>query len=327
MAIERVGNQQQACHPGFEDECGGVFQPKDDAFSDSVDGFDTTMDDTMGGLAPRVEKGGRRLAKEYRWLLAGVLTLVACRTHAQETVRGPRLANQVSKRGAGSAATLRGRVALVEFFIADPGARWTPTTRTAVAQRMSDAKDFIHRHALILEQEVSFLKIDGLDIDMANRVPLEPFAHPGWTERVIQRATGLSGGDFVAKIRSQHQASEVALCLHVNRAAISYNLAYYSGVRSEFAAERMVCFHQYPDGRLTTAATYAHEILHLFGAGDLYFPQDTNHDRKELARRWFPHDVMFRVDYDIDRLTIGPFTAYRVGWSNHFQPRWKLLED
>ncbi len=281
----------------------------------------------MERLPPGVHMGGIRLAKGCRWLLAGFLTLVACRTFAQETVRVPRLANQVSKRGAGSAATLRGRVALVDFFVADQGASWPSKARSEVVRRMSEAKDFIRQHALNQGQEVSFLKIDGPDIPMAGRVPLDPFAHPGWTEQVIKRATGLSTGDFVAQVRSQQQASEVALCLHVNRAAISYNLAYYDGVRSEFAAERMVCFHQYPDGRLTTAATYAHEILHLFGAGDLYFPQDVTRDRKDLARRWFPHDVMFRVDYDIDRLTIGPFTAYRVGWSKDLDPRWKLLED
>ena len=89
----------------------------------------------------------------------------------------------------------------------------------------------------------------------------------------------------------------------------------------------MICFSRYPDGRLTAAATYAHEILHVFGAGDLYFPYDGDGKRKAEARRLFPNDVMFRVDYKLDRLNVGPFTAYRIGWTQSLDPKLRVFED
>ena len=94
-----------------------------------------------------------------------------------------------------------------------------------------------------------------------------------------------------------------------------------------YLAERMICFTRYPDGRTTAAATYAHEILHLFGAGDLYFPYDRVARRKEMARRAFPDDVMRRVDYDIATLSVGPFTAFRVGWLDELKPEYRVFED
>jgi hypothetical protein len=117
------------------------------------------------------------------------------------------------------------------------------------------------------------------------------------------------------------------LCLHVHKPGLSYNLAHYDGVEDTYLAERMICFTRYPDGRPTAAATYAHEILHLFGAGDLYFPYDRASHRKEMARRYFPDDVMRRVDYDMSRLTVGPFTAFRVGWLYKLKPEYRVLED
>ena len=117
------------------------------------------------------------------------------------------------------------------------------------------------------------------------------------------------------------------MCFHVNKAALSYNLAHYDHVDDTYVAERMICFTHYPDGRPTAAATYAHEILHLFGAGDLYFPYDRDERRKELARRWFRDDVMLRVDYDMSRLTIGHFTAFRVGWLDKLKPEYEVFED
>ena len=88
----------------------------------------------------------------------------------------------------------------------------------------------------------------------------------------------------------------------------------------------MVCFATYPDRRLTSAATYAHEILHLFGAGDLYFPYDDTLIRKDRAPRAFPNDVMYRVDYDLHQLDVGVFTAYRVGWRSILEPKFDSLE-
>jgi hypothetical protein len=174
---------------------------------------------------------------------------------------------------------------------------------------------------------VAFVRVVGPTVQLPSRIPTDPYAHPSWTEEAVRLATGLSAPAYLGRLRDRHGAQQAALCLHVNQAALSYNLAYYDGVRSEFEAERMVCFSSYPDGRPTTAATYAHEILHLFGAGDLYFPYDDTPERKSEAGRWFPHDIMYRVDYDINRLRIGPFTAYRVGWKPSLDPQWQHLED
>ena len=72
-------------------------------------------------------------------------------------------------------------------------------------------------------------------------------------------------------------------------------------------------------------ATIAHEMLHPFGADDLYFPYDTDTARAELAKEYFPDDIMLRVDPLLSTLTIGAYTAYKVGWTDSLDPKYEVF--
>ncbi len=238
-----------------------------------------------------------------------------------------RLSNQVSKRGVGSASVLDGSIYVYNVFLSDSRSGWTRAEQQRAKDQLHLAYDFITRRARDHGKSLVFVEEFAADVQLDFRIPLDPHADPRWTEYAIARAAAEPGPKLVERIRSQTRADHVVLCLHVNKRALSYNLAYYEGVADRYAAERMVCFTGYPDGRATSAATYAHEILHLFGAGDLYFPYDESPLRKERAARAFPNDVMYRVDYDLDQLDVGPFTAYRVGWKVELDPKFRTLED
>jgi hypothetical protein len=74
-------------------------------------------------------------------------------------------------------------------------------------------------------------------------------------------------------------------------------------------------------------ASYAHEILHGFGAGELYFPYDKSDSRRRLAGKIFPWDVMYRVEYKLRGLEIGAYTAYRLGWLDTLEDEHRVFED
>lgn len=84
--------------------------------------------------------------------------------------------------------------------------------------------------------------------------------------------------------------------LHVNKDATAYALPHHWNAESAPAAERAVLCFRYAGERPTTDASYAHEILHLFGAGDQYFPYDKTDDRLKLAQRLWPNEIMLRPD-------------------------------
>ena len=258
-----------------------------------------------------------------------LLFFLHCVTAQAERIAMARFlqSNQTSKRDAGSASRFIGPVYLVHIFVSDDESAWTDADRQQVWERLSKSYSFLEQQSRRHGREVRFVDEAVIDYRYSGRVPLDTFANPEWTETVIRTAKGKSGNQWIAQVRSEKQLQHVLFCLHIKKAALSYNLAYYDHVPAKYRAERMVCFKDYPDGRPTSAATYAHEILHVFGAGDLYFPYDHVDVRKQLAREIFPDDVMLRVDYDLSHLEIGRFTAYRVGWVDSLDNDLRVFED
>ena len=267
--------------------------------------------------------------------LFNVLTLVllaiifTSASQAQEKTAPLRymLSNQASKRSVGSAKLFSGRICIFHVFANDAQASWSEPEKDEVRSRLEQACDFLSQQSELHGHKISFIEEFAPTVSYEKRLPTGTFVNPNWTEEVIRESSGIGSRELVDRLRDNHSADNVVVCLHVNKPALSYNLAYYANVSSTFTAERMVCFSTYPDSRPTAAATYAHEILHLFGAGDLYFPYDQDEYRKRVAKRLFPNDVMLRVDYNLQRLNVGAFTAYRVGWLNQIDPAHKLFED
>lgn len=238
-----------------------------------------------------------------------------------------RKSNQATKRNIGSATTLSGTVHVQHIFLSDKSSSWTEFEKQSVRNKMKEAYGFIQIHAKRYNKRVKFIDEFANDVKVNGRIPRDAHADPRWTEVAIALSREESAEKAVQRIKEETNPDNVILCLHVNKSALSYNLAYYKNVTPCYAAERMICFTSYPDGRETSSATYAHEILHLFGAGDLYFPYDQNDTRKTDASRAFPNDVMFRVDYDIYQLNVGAFSAYRIGWADELAPEHLHLED
>lgn len=238
-----------------------------------------------------------------------------------------RKSNQSSKRGCGSAAILRGDVRLCNLYVCDRQSRWTDAQKKTCQQRMDAAVQFICGQAKRYKEDVSFEQETLKDFTYDGVIPTDMFANPGWIENCVRGCGFDSANALVKSVQERCKCSGTLLVVHVNKKATSYNLTYSEGVHASFKAERVVMFTNYKDGRPTCAASYTHEILHSFGAGELYFPFDNNPKRKQVAAKFFPNDVMYRVDYDLKKLSIDDYTAYRVGWIETLDPQYKLFED
>ena len=165
------------------------------------------------------------------------------------------------------------------------------------------------------------------DIQYPGVIPVNMFENPQWTEDIFELIDDCNGNDAVEHIKKEFKGNQVVIIFHVNKKGTSYNLTYSEGINPIYYAERVVMFYKYENGVPTYAASYAHEILHSFGAGELYFPYDSSEERREIAKRYFPNDVMFRVDYKINNRTIGEYTAYRIGWLQVLNQNYQVFED
>jgi len=260
-------------------------------------------------------------------LLIGILLAAAFVVCADEFkhVRGTPT-NQVSKIDAGSAKGLMGKVCLYHIFVSDPDSPWTTDEKKTVRQRAAKAQKFLKQQAVQYEKQVSFV-CQWKSVTVESMISNDMFAHPRWTNEVLKMADGTDANDLVETLKRKHQADHVLFVLHLNKSGRSYNLSFYDGVGDTYRAERVVCFTSYPHGEATAAASIAHEVLHGFGAGELYYPYDANDKRRKQAEKLFPDDIMRRVEYDISSLSIGPYTAYRIGWLDRIEDEHKVFDD
>ena len=236
-------------------------------------------------------------------------------------------ANHASRRNAGSARMLSGVIVFCHVFAEDTDSTWSTEDRRQVMQKWEQATRFLSEQGTRYRRKFEFQDVIAPSAQLDELIPTNPQKDSGWTRRALAQATDTNAAGVVADYKKQRSADHVLLVFHVNKTARSYNISYYHGVPESLWAERLVCFRNILPERPTPAATYAHEILHGFGAGDLYFPFDQDSDRYLQAKELSPDDIMFRVDRDIEKLEVGRWTAYRVGWLKELDQRFRFMED
>lgn len=125
---------------------------------------------------------------------------------------------------------------------------------------------------------------------------------------------------------AMHEALQKSLGMEQLAYIVVHNKAGYCFAQSESnlsgpidwcQPEYCVLSMSYESGWVNQAESYAHELLHLFGAQDLYRKEIGgtvyNADRAALAMQLCPGDVMLCNVWDIREAEISGFTAYCVG--------------
>ncbi len=112
---------------------------------------------------------------------------------------------------------------------------------------------------------------------------------------------------------------QIAYILALNKSGRAYAVSdsLYNDID---AIEFVVAFSSNENGKDDVGSSILHEILHLFGAADLYDPTGEYPERKKLCKKLYPNDIMMKSATDPDMLEIGRLTECLIGWSDYFPP-------
>ena len=149
-------------------------------------------------------------------------------------------------------------------------------------------------------------------------------------ETVIANMNEGTGDQFHAKLRRDNGGEDVIFLCMVNKDGLSYArghadpyaqiLEYAVVYARDTDVSATDTLHQKTHNR---ASVVAHEVLHLFGAEEMYDPEGRN----EIAKQKYLKDVMLWTESFINRNEITPFTAYCIGWTDIvpdicYDPNW-----
>ena len=139
-----------------------------------------------------------------------------------------------------------------------------------------------------------------------------------------QSATALgfaSKWDMLEQDRQDAGIEQIAYLVCANKNGRSYA----SCVMGLEGTEYMMLYNQIPQ-KWSRRNGVVHELLHMFGAEDLYSGNGKNANREKLAKQLNRYDVMLEAKWHFKGNVVGPFTAYCIGWLDNLPEEYNCPE-
>lgn len=208
-------------------------------------------------------------------------------------------------KGSGNVKHCRGKIHLRVFFVDDEKCSWTDKTRNAYRAMVDDAIQTLERER-------------GLGSDLAiswsaeNLTMAGSFSKGNDAHDAVPALLGVSGKADVAKLqnsfRKSHGYEEVPMLFvwawDFRGSAKQSQLELSARRTGEWATIGVDDILKNRDGE---KRTFLHELLHLFGAEDFYYPPTV----EKAAEKWLPGSIMNEGD------AIDDLTRVLIGWDDH----------
>lgn len=233
-------------------------------------------------------------------------------------------------RDVGTARKMSGKTYVLVLFVSEKGQNgWTKADTRPVMDKIHKATNWISKKSKLygVKNEFKVYSLGSKEQIKLKRIPQGPSQRNGTSDilREAMIAAGYDDGfDFFAYAKEKTSCDNCLVLIVSNTKGKSFATpesreTYTKNVRTGCAPHQLescLIFSKYNDGRNIAAPTIAHEILHLFGATDLY---DSNASRDKQMGQHFPNSIMRRINYTFDKLELDPLTAYLIGLSNTYK--------
>lgn len=207
----------------------------------------------------------------------------------------------LSDRSTGPCTTFTGPIRMMVVYVSTPDMPWTPEALAAAGALLLEAARGLEQEAagygapLQITFQSHQASADGVP-DMQNSLP--------WAQQVIRSVTALPAMSAGEGRRSIYCANGLPILFLLNGGGRGYACC----SRTDNLEEYVVL---YVDS--TDTGYVRHELLHLYGAQDLY----QHGVYEQAARENLPRSIMLTSDGDC---TVDPLTAYLVGWTDRLDP-------
>ncbi|MFK5856635.1 MAG: hypothetical protein QM503_10925 [Bacteroidota bacterium] len=233
-------------------------------------------------------------------------------------------AQSIDKWKSGSASNLTDDVLLLVCFISTPNDNWSSVEKTEMLNNLVQTENWLKEQSQKYDVKINFKQVllnEGNDIIFDT---IEPGLASGkervdWVYRVIKKIGYCNSKQACRKIRSKYNVDNIIVIIIAHGNGRPYSMQYAKGInKKKYFTEGMIVYNKYLSGApMPTTAVLAHELLHLFGAWDLYKTYAQTYDRQIKAHELYPNDIMLRIDHNINTLEIDNLTAWQIGWKNN----------
>lgn len=232
----------------------------------------------------------------------------------------------------GSARTLTGVIYPLTIFISDKDNTWPSDAKNMILQKRTLANDWLTRQATFYGVDLRFLPGGSYGYIEDVVVDYIPISHGTgeeyslWVEFLLRKIGWNEPQKLYDYILSVTFFTNLHVEIYANSVGRGYAMAYRStGINASNNLEGIFCYRFDSNKDELSSYEIAHEVLHLYGAWDLYQTFEVSKQQEQQAERFFSYDIMHRYSRDIEELIVGPLTAWRIGWTNSYEPWYEFF--
>lgn len=233
----------------------------------------------------------------------------------------------------GSAKKLQGKIYVLELWLTEQGTLWNQQEMGRIQYEIDKALEWLKSVAKYYGKTVSFelgsYHGDGQGVVMKS-IPhsYEDYAkHPDLLLDAL-KVIGYTGVEqCYDQLKKWGNGFDNVLCLIIlNHNGRSYANTFTRGHAGYYETqflEGVTIFKAYDSDprNATSANVFAHEILHTFGAWDMYGDEQSgvSKEAEQFANQYYSTEIMGRgANSPLNEVQISPLTAWLTGLSNEY---------
>ncbi|SHE64816.1 hypothetical protein [Pedobacter caeni] len=239
-------------------------------------------------------------------------------------------------QNAGSALKLKGKALQVNIFIsAKEGPAWTRKAKDMVLKVIPESDAWLKRELKKYQHTMKIShKTFGYDQDIRLKSDADPDAgNVKWPTEILKRMGYASPMDFYRQLKKDIDFDQMYIVFFINTEGQSYSnpCDIHHEKDQEAFVESVAVFKKYEGKAITDKSeryVIPHEILHLFGALDLYDGEHQTHKTEKFAIRKLRNSIMLgsvrfqnqnQKQWELPKYEIDEFNAYMMGLHNNYQ--------
>lgn len=229
----------------------------------------------------------------------------------------------------GSAVYLDGRTVLISIYVNDKKTSWTGAEISKTRQTLGAAVSYLERSAADYGKRSELIWDSAKDPSLGYKLSYGKNVTD--SEKSMDAMDDYST-DWIRKnvpykeIMKKYGADGVGFLIFLDKSGVSETMTFAEDSDRQYFLEKSYLFNYDPEipENLETTNTYAHEMLHLFGAVDLYdvFEQDgVTKKVVDYTEKTYPDDIMYLAySSEVKQFPapvtgkIDSITAYGLGW-------------